>query len=157
ATELYGEAAGLFAFSLALFNTTLVATGRYVMTDLGGTLFYTLALYTFLRCLRRSSVLNVILAGTAFGLAQVGKFSATLLVPTFLAIAVWHWLSYSKENRRADAISLLRMMMTIAVIGVAIVLSVYTIQTWNISRESQATLIHELVGKYLPGRLGHFV
>src|SRR5262249_44115755 len=50
-----------------------------------------------------------------------------------------------------------KMMMTIAVIGVAIILTIYTIQTWNISRESQATLIHELVGRYLPTGLVHFV
>ncbi|MGH8057949.1 MAG: hypothetical protein ACREOH_12050, partial [Candidatus Entotheonellia bacterium] len=46
ARELYGPWAGLFALFLAALNTTLMAHGRYVTTDLGEALFYALALYT---------------------------------------------------------------------------------------------------------------
>jgi 4-amino-4-deoxy-L-arabinose transferase-like glycosyltransferase len=68
------------------------------MTDLGIGLFYSLSIYTLLRCLQRPSVWHTVIAGITFGLAQVAKFSALVLFPTFVAIALAYFFRRSKEK-----------------------------------------------------------
>jgi hypothetical protein len=150
ARELYGPTAGLFALFLAVFNTTLMASGRYVMTDLGVSLFYALSIYTFLRCLERPSVMHMLGAGITFGLAQVAKFSALVLFPTFLAIAVCSiFRSPEKEGvaaqRRQHVVSVLKILVVVWLIGGVVIASVYSYQTWNVSKDSQTELAQELL------------
>jgi Dolichyl-phosphate-mannose-protein mannosyltransferase len=149
ARQLYGAPAGLFALGLALFNTTIMAYGRYVMTDVGIALFYALSIYTFLCCLERPSIVHTIIAGITFGLAQVAKFSALALFPTFLAITVVYFFR-GPENaaveRKQQAARLLKTLAVIWLIGGVVILGVYTFETWNLSRESQAGINQELLG-----------
>jgi 4-amino-4-deoxy-L-arabinose transferase-like glycosyltransferase len=95
----YGPAAGLLAAALTAFDPNLIAHGRYVTSDVIVTLFYFLAVVlwiTWLETGRRAALLG---ASAAFGLAQVSKFSAVILVPVLSAIFLlrawrtrtWSW------------------------------------------------------------------
>ena len=88
ATKLYGVKAGLFALLLIAFEPNLLAHSGLATTDLGVTAFIFLAIYCFWRFLRHPSRLNLILAGLTFGLAQLSKFSAVLLVPMYLSLLI---------------------------------------------------------------------
>lgn len=145
AGQLYGAPAGYFAFLLAVFNIPLMASGRYVMIDVGIALFYTLSIYTFLRCLQRPSVGRKLIAGVTFGLAQVAKSSALVLFPTFLAIAVVYYFrdpenQISLGKKRHYAMQLLQMIVVLWLVGGVVITAAYSLQTWNMPQESQAAL-----------------
>ena len=88
--ELFGSKTGLFALFLFSFSPTFIAHGRYVTTDVGAAVAFFIALYYFVKYLKNSSNKNLVLAGIAFGIAQLIKFSLFLLVPTFgLLLLIW--------------------------------------------------------------------
>jgi 4-amino-4-deoxy-L-arabinose transferase-like glycosyltransferase len=88
ARELYGEEAGLLALALFAFCPSLVAHAHLATVDLGATVFLLLALYLFQRFVRRPGTGALLACGVALGLAQLAKFTALLLYPTFLLLAV---------------------------------------------------------------------
>lgn len=155
AKELYGAGAGLLALLLAAFNITVMAHGRYVTTDLGAALGYTLSLYTFLRCLRHPSRLNLFLAGVACGFAQVAKFSAVFLVPTFAVLAAFHLIRDPPPalGRMRSALSLLKVVGAIWLIGGVVIAAVYAV-AWRGMGADLTQVIRGLLGE---GRLGQFV
>jgi hypothetical protein len=151
AGQLYGAPAGHFAFLLALFSAPLMASGRYVMIDLGIALFYALSIYTFLKCLPRPSVGRLMIAGITFGLAQVAKFSAVGLFPTFLAIAAVYYFRDPEnqtglEQRRHYARHLLKILVIVWLLGGVVITAVYSVQTWKLSPDSHAALNQKYLG-----------
>jgi len=86
-SALYGYAGGLLSLTLYAFSPSLLAHGRLVTTDLYAALTVTLAAHACWRFLSRPRPRTAVVAGFAFGLAQVAKFSAVLLLPVFLALA----------------------------------------------------------------------
>jgi hypothetical protein len=148
ARQLYGTLAGHFAFLLALFSAPLMASGRYVMIDLGIALLYALSLYTFLTCLQRPSLGRLMLAGITFGLAQVAKFSALALFPTFLAIAVaCYFRDPENQTGSGQRRHLLKILVVVWLLGGVVITVVYSFQTWHLSPESQAALTQKHLGE----------
>ena len=88
ARELYGERAGLLALLLAVFDPNLLAHGRLVTTDLWAALAFTLVLWTFWRFCREPTRARGILAALALGAALAVKYSAVLLPPILLLLAL---------------------------------------------------------------------
>ena len=86
--RLFGRKAGLLALVLAVLSPTLLAHGRLVTTDLPITLGITLILLTFALLLRRVSVVSLLAAAAALGLASVTKFSWPLVLPPLAVMAV---------------------------------------------------------------------
>ncbi len=96
AKELFGEKAGLFALILFVFNVNIIAHSRFVTTDLGISFAFFVSTYTVYKFIKKPNLKNIIIAGLAFGLVLVTKFSAAVLAPTYLLI--WLLLIFKKGN-----------------------------------------------------------
>jgi hypothetical protein len=93
----FGEAAALLAVVLCAFDPNLIAHGRYVTTDFPVTVFYFFACVLWVEYLERGCFRSLLAAAFAFTLAMVTKFSAILLIPTFLALYAVRWVQKPKE------------------------------------------------------------
>ena len=81
--ELYNRKAALLALFLYAFSPTIITHGRFVTTDLGVTVFLFIALYYFIKFIKKPGWKNLIIAGLTLGLAELAKYSAILLLPFF--------------------------------------------------------------------------
>ena len=81
--ELYNRKAALLALFLYAFSPTIIAHSRFVTTDLGVTVFLFIALYYFIKFIKKPGWKNLIIAGLTLGLAELAKYSAILLLPFF--------------------------------------------------------------------------
>jgi hypothetical protein len=88
ARRLYGEEAGLVALVGCAFCPSLIAHAHLATTDVAFALAATGALYLAQRWLESPSLPALLAAGAALGLAQLTKFSAVLLYPVLLALAL---------------------------------------------------------------------
>lgn len=86
AKELYGNKAGLFALFLYAFAPNILAHSRVATTDIGFACFTFIALFYFRRFIIKPSKKNLLIAGIFLGLAFVSKFTAVLLIPSYLLI-----------------------------------------------------------------------
>ena len=88
--RLLGRYAAWLACLLVTFEPNLVANARVITTDLGVTLFLTLAAWQLWRWLQRPSALNLALTGVAAGLAMGAKYSGLLFwVGAALVVAIY--------------------------------------------------------------------
>jgi hypothetical protein len=88
ARRLYGEEAGLVALAGCAFCPSLIAHAHLATTDVAFALAAAGALYLAQRWLERPRLPALLAAGVALGLAQLTKFSAVLLYPILLLLAV---------------------------------------------------------------------
>ena len=88
AKELIGGWWALLPAFLFAFSPTVLAHGHYVTTDIGAALGIFIATYYFIKLLFEPSRKHLIFAGLAFGIAQLMKFSAILLIPFFIFLLV---------------------------------------------------------------------
>jgi hypothetical protein len=88
ARRLYGEEAGLVALVGYAFCPSLIAHAHLATTDVAFALAATGALYLAQRWLESPSLPALLAAGAALGLAQLTKFSAVLLYPVLLLLAL---------------------------------------------------------------------
>ncbi len=84
----FGPLWGLLPATLFGLSPHVLAHGHYVTTDVAAACGVVLATWAFLEDLRNPSPATLMLAGIAFGAAQICKFSAVLLVPYFILLAV---------------------------------------------------------------------
>ncbi len=77
----FGPRAGLAGAALFGLNPNFLAHAPLAGLDAASSFFIFLALVSFVAALERPSARRVLWAGVAFGLAQLAKFSALLLVP----------------------------------------------------------------------------
>jgi hypothetical protein len=99
AAELHGSVAGLTALALYVFSPNILAHTRLATNDLGLACFAFFALYTFWRFMTGPSLIGLVAAGVALGLALTAKFSALILLPICALLAV----IYAWRGRRAPA------------------------------------------------------
>ena len=88
ARELYGDEAGLVALFLTVFFPSLIAHAHLATVDVGLAFFLVLTLYLFWRFVQRPAPWLLVACGLALGLAQLSKFSALLLYPVLLLLAL---------------------------------------------------------------------
>ncbi len=90
ARELWGKPAALIAFLLVLFDPNILAHGRYITTDLGGTTMLVLAAYLLWRMWNTAGWhLGRLLAATVgLGLALSSKLSILVFLPIFALISL---------------------------------------------------------------------
>ncbi len=90
ARELWGLLAAGFVFLLLLFDPNILAHGRYVTTDIGGTLFVLLATYMLWRLWQRPfwSWSRWLATAIAMGLAFSSKLSTLVFVPIWIILAL---------------------------------------------------------------------
>jgi 4-amino-4-deoxy-L-arabinose transferase-like glycosyltransferase len=85
--EMFGDAAGLFAMTLVVFEPNLIAHGAYVTTDMGVSCFLFASIYAFYRYSKAPTAGRLLLLGVAAGLTLAAKHSGVLLAPIAAAIA----------------------------------------------------------------------
>ncbi len=95
--KLAGNAVATGALTLFAFSPTFIAHGRLVNTDIGAVVGVVLAVIFWLKFLETPSWKNVLLAGIAFGIAMLLKFSLILLVPFFVIITLFYVFLFSKK------------------------------------------------------------
>jgi len=88
AGERFGARAAVIALVLFAFDPNLLAHSVVTTTDIGVTFFILFAVYSFDRWARRPSRKWLVISGLAFGLAMAAKFSAAVLLPALLALAI---------------------------------------------------------------------
>ena len=84
--RLAGDAAGALGVALWSLNPVALAYGHLVLTDMGETLLFVLAVWGFTVLLERPSAGRAVLCGLACGGALVMKFSAVVLAPILLVL-----------------------------------------------------------------------
>ncbi len=158
ARKLYGAKAGLLALFLFAFSPTVLAHSRFVTTDMAALFGVLLGTYFFVRFLdpalagksgvEHSGSRNIWLAGLAFGVAQLTKFSAFILTPYFLVLALV-WAFYKHGGHIGNILKTVFETILIIAIGfIFIVWPVYGLHTVNYPPERQMRDTSYLLGSY---------
>lgn len=132
--ELAGEKAAIIATFLFAFSPNIIAQGRFVTTDVGLAAFLIISLYYFVKFLKDPSRRNTWKFGIAFGLVQLAKFSAFMLVPYYgLVVIVWLVLKIFNDNKSVWKYIKTYVGKSIIAVVIAYLLvgGVYGILTWN--------------------------
>ena len=122
-----------FLFGL---SPTILAHGHYVTTDVGAAFGILLGTYFFIRFIETPSTKNLWLAGIAFGIAQLTKFSTPFLVPLFIFVLLVLWIRDMFLRPRREMLGAgwryLKKLIFIFLIGyVCIVYPIYFLFTTN--------------------------
>jgi len=88
AKKIYGDKAGIFAAFLVLFFPNILAHGHLINTDLGLTLFILVATYFWGQFLKKPVWQNLIPSGLFLGLAFSSKYTAVLILPALVILAI---------------------------------------------------------------------
>lgn len=97
--KIWGISGSLLSLTLYVFDTTVLAHGRYVTTDIPLALFLTLTLFFFWKFVERPTWKRCAIAALFFALAQVTKFSAIILVPILAGVWLLKYLKSPAEDR----------------------------------------------------------
>lgn len=154
AKELIGSWWALFPTFLFALSPTILAHGHYVTTDIGAALGIFLAIYYFVKFLLWPIRRNLIFAGLAFGIAQLMKFSAVLLVP-FLALMIIFFCLWKAKSRSVPFFKTLFRhifyLIIIFLIGYVLVYLVYLTFTINYPVEKQRADTEFTLGSFAGG------
>jgi hypothetical protein len=173
--ELLGDFWGLLPTFLFGLSPTILAHGHFVTTDIGAAFGVVLATYYFVKLLHEPvrhvntgdtsgpSRKHLIYAGITFGVAQLTKFSAPLLVPLFIFLAIVFWATEIMRNGVAEhgarlryafarAWHHLRSLIVVFFIGYAlIVYPIYSLFTINYPVSKQATDTEYILSSFANG------
>ena len=99
ALKLFGGKWALFTLALFAFSPTIMAHGRLVTTDIAAAFAFFIAIYAYVNLLKDPSKKNLLIAGVAFAIAQLLKFSLVLLLGFLPAITIlWILLQFGSIN-----------------------------------------------------------
>ena len=86
AEGLYGIKSAIFAMFLYTFNVTILSHSNLVLTDFVVSVFMFLTIFYFWKLMNEYNIKNLLLTGVFFGLAQISKITAIILVPCLLLL-----------------------------------------------------------------------
>src|SRR3989344_3243274 len=165
ARQFLGPLWALLPTLLFGLSPNVLAHGYLVTTDIGATFGVIFSFYFFFRYLKKPTKKNIILAGLAFGIAQLLKFSNVLLALIFIVlIAVrilfestqnWH-LYTSGENIKKLFLNFFWEYLRLAVvflIGFVLIYFVYAIFTLNYQQEMLLRDMYSVIGNFEPAIL----
>jgi 4-amino-4-deoxy-L-arabinose transferase-like glycosyltransferase len=132
--ELWGLWGAAFSLLLVSFDPNLIAHSTLVTTDVPVSLAYAATLYLFWRFSRRMTLARGAAFAVMFGLAQTVKYSAVLLVPIVLILAI----SASLSRRAGEGGAKRRVRAYAMAIAAAAVASIFFIWAIYGFRESTA-------------------
>ncbi|MDX1608345.1 MAG: glycosyltransferase family 39 protein, partial [Candidatus Spechtbacterales bacterium] len=147
ARKLYNNMAGIFALTLFAFSPTFLAHGPLVTTDVGAAFAFVFASYFFFKYLKDQTRKNLIMAGVAFGIAQLMKFSLVLIIP-FFTVAALMWAFFKEEpvkfwsgEMAKRTLAYFGKLLAIGVVGLIVVYPVYlyTVSGYPIERQISDT------------------
>ena len=145
--KIFGDKSALLATFLFSFTPTIIAHSRLVTTDIALLAGIMVSLYFFEHYLENQNTKNFWLASIAFGFGLLTKFSAFLLIPlvVFLAI-IW---AYANHQKLSGIIRLSWKAVLIVVFGFAFVVGpVYQLHLLNYSGQKQKADAAIILGSY---------
>ncbi len=162
--KLTGPILAFLPTALFAFSPSVLAHGHYVTTDIAAAFGILISLYSYANFLKKPTFKMGAFATICFGLAQLSKFSAVLLIPFYLVIAV-AWGIHKAIRLEVPPIgkSKIRMffelpikeLAKLAVIGIAatllIIYPTYFIFTRNYPIERQAQETEYLLTSFAEG------
>ncbi|MBU1159923.1 glycosyltransferase family 39 protein [Patescibacteria group bacterium] len=140
AKKLYGNKVGLLTLFFYTMSPTFLAHSHYVTTDLGAAFGFFIGLASFINFLARPTRKNLIIAGIAFGIAQLLKFSLVILAPIYFLLAMfWIFLENYGGWKKifSKILPAIGKLFIIGIIGVIIIWPVYQFHVWNYPAEQQ--------------------
>lgn len=148
--ELFGETGGILALILFLFSPTVMAHSRFVTTDVPALFGVLICLYTFIHYLQKPTRKHLLVAGVAFGIALLLKFSTFLLGPFILVVGIAYGMLYDRHKHGHWKYGLRTIGNTVLIftIGMAVVWAVYMFHVWNYPPERQAADTSALLSSY---------
>lgn len=120
--RLWGDWGALLSLLLCTFDPNLIAHARLVTTDAWIALAFTAVLYLFWRFAEEPTVGRAAALAVAFAVAQVVKYSAVLLAPLLLLLAVVRWGPELVTAWRSGERAAVRRRTLRAAVGVALAL-----------------------------------
>ncbi len=140
--ELLGPWWAFLPASLFAFSPTVLAHGHYVTTDIGAALGIFISIYYFLKHHLEPSRKNLIIAGLAFGVAQLLKFSALILIPYFILLLIFFYGCWAYRNRSTkrltnELMKRFKNLFLVFLIGFLLVYPFYFATTINYPPEKQ--------------------
>jgi 4-amino-4-deoxy-L-arabinose transferase-like glycosyltransferase len=125
AREWFGDAAGLIALTLVVFDPNVLAHSALVTTDIGVSCFFVAAIWTFYRFATRPTLIRMLLVGLATGLLLATKHSGILIGPMFVSLIAWEVLMAPGAERKRIALRLTGGFFAIVVISVFVLWAFY--------------------------------
>jgi hypothetical protein len=130
--EMFGTGAAFITLALLAFDPTLLAHGAVVGTDTGCSCFMFASIYAFYRYVKAPSVLRLVVAGLATGLALASKHSTILIFPMLVLLAITEVVRRGNATqdlaqlpRSKRAIRLAMALVLVGVISVGVLWSFY--------------------------------
>ncbi|HVO29050.1 MAG TPA: phospholipid carrier-dependent glycosyltransferase [Candidatus Paceibacterota bacterium] len=153
ARRLMGRWWALLPAFLFAFDPTVLAHGHYVTTDVGAAFGVVLSLFFFLRFVDAPTVKNLWLAGLAFGIGQLTKFSLPLVTVTLIFLTLILWLRGLAGSRvRFGFWQLVRNLILIIAIGyVVVVYPVYFLFTVHYPIAKQVSDTTQILTSFATG------
>lgn len=136
----YGSRTALLALLLYAFSPTVLAHSRYVTTDIAASLGFFIGLIAFLRFLEKPTGRTILLAGLAFGTAQLLKFSLIMLIPIYgILLIAWVYTRPNLQTRERFGLlgNLVVKTITLGIVGMLLVWAVYVPFVWNYPAQRQ--------------------
>ncbi len=134
AKQLFGKKAALLSLFLFCFSPTFLAHGRLITTDVGAAAGIFIATYYFLKALQEPISRNIWLAGIAFGIAQLCKFSVILLIPFFVVLSFVYWFL-----KLGNLKQIVKTFFLIMIIGFVVIWPLYQYHVLNYPAQKQQT------------------
>jgi hypothetical protein len=125
AREWFGDAAGLIALVLVVFDPNVLAHSALVTTDIGVSCFFVGAIWTFYRFATRPTIIRLLIAGVATGLLLATKHSGILIGPMFVCLIAWEVLAARGAERKRTALRLTGGLFAIVVVSVFVLWCFY--------------------------------
>lgn len=155
--EVLGEAGGLAALWLYVFNPNFLAHGNKVTSDVPAAFFTVASLYLFWKLCRRPHAVTFVLCAVATTGALLSKYTSLLLLPVFALLLALRWMGDAKDAAppRPSALRIAAAAAGFAVLVLLLVNAAYSFRgsfrSWaDYTWESEAFRSHDLDGLPLP-------
>ncbi|MBU1091250.1 glycosyltransferase family 39 protein [Patescibacteria group bacterium] len=145
---LYGNKVAFLSLFLFAFSPTFLAHSRYVTTDLAAAFGFFIGISAFLNFLFRQETpqgkKSLVIAGIAFGVAQLLKFSLMLLAPIYIILGIlWIFLreyeNFKLKKFIKEEFLILWKILLIGVLGILLVWTFYLFHVWQYPIENQVS------------------
>ncbi|MBI4132916.1 MAG: glycosyltransferase family 39 protein [Candidatus Sungbacteria bacterium] len=136
----FGPRVALGALFFYTLSPTFITHSRFVTTDLAAAFGFFIGIVAFVRFLKDPSLKNIVLAGLAFGIAQLLKFSLILLIPVYGVLLV-AWAAAKVQlvwrERLKLFLGLTGKTILLALVAVVLIWVVYLYHVWNYPPDRQ--------------------
>lgn len=128
----FGERVALLTLFFYALSPTIIAHGRFVATDIAAAFAFFIGITTFVRFLAEPTPKRTVIAGIAFGVAELLKFSLVLLIPIYGLLLLCWVAAKIQLTWRERGWLFLRMLLKVIVVGLIGVLLIWVVYAWHV-------------------------